>query len=390
MCLKVEWRTRTAVDKREMVTRLWIGGSSGLAQTYFNHFEDFKDERKTNTANAVAGNNRAVRWILVGAAPTAPLWMPTCTPTRTFEYYSCDLTKPSSVQTLVNDHLPSSVDQLILAVRPPLVSPLTHAQGFRHAERMVEGLSALLKTLVSRSSKPSLVIHVSSIAAIDHLNRQSLRSESSDPDPPSAALQYPYDWFKRRCEEDVQQICSSSSVPFTNLRLGAIFSDSAGCIQCGALWLQALVGPYLTVPIDCNSSRNISSLIHQLLVRDARIGSLRPVYYYTRPIMLQNPVPYGEYLVAFRKAYGLSSFAVWMPRWSVEMIVYLFHVVTNLFGRFVPYLQSVDYLLQVTTTEHSFDCAAVAKDFGRSIEEESILACFERRRQHSERRKKIR
>jgi nucleoside-diphosphate-sugar epimerase len=375
----------------KMVTRLWIGGSSGLAQTYFNHFEDFKDESKTNTETAVVGNNRAVRWILVGAESTAPLWMPTCTPTRTFEYYSCDLTNPSSVQTLVNDHFPSSVDQLILAVRPPLVSPHTHAQAFRHAERMVEGLSALLQTLVSRCSKPSLVIHVSSIAAIDHLNRQSLRSESSDPDPTSESLQYPYDWFKRRCEEEVQQICSSSSVPFTNLRLGAIFSDSAGCIQCGALWLQALLGPYLTVPIDCNSSRNISSLIHQLLARDARIGRLRPVYYYTRPLMLREPVPYGEYLVAFRKAYKLSSFAAWMPSWSVRMIVHVFHVVTNLFGGFVPYLQSVDYLLQVTTTEHSFDCTAVATDFGRSIEEESILACFERmRRLHSDRRKKLR
>ena len=117
---------------------------------------------------------------------------------------------------------------------------------------------------------------------------------------------------------------------------------------------------------------------------------MRPVYYYTRPLLLQKPVPYGEYLVAFRKAHGLSSYAVWMPSWSVRMIVHLFHVVTNLFGGFVPYLQSVDYLLQVTTTEHSFDCSAVATDFGRSIEEESILACFERRRrQQHERRKKM-
>jgi hypothetical protein len=91
-------------------------------------------------------------------------------------------------------------------------------------------------------------------------------------------------------------------------------------------------------------------------------------------------VAYGEYLKSYREAYGLSPYALWLPNWLVSAFVYFFHLAAGLLGRFVPYLQSVDYLLQVATSEHSFDCSAVAVDFGRDIEEETILECFERRR----------
>jgi hypothetical protein len=360
-----------------MITRLWIGGSSGLAQTYFNNAASFEDPSEANDSGG------DVRWILVGLEPQAPHWMPA---TQSFEYQCCNLTESSSIEKLVSEVLPPNVDDVVLAVRPALVTPLTHAQAFLHARRLAEGFLKLLELLIPHKG-PALVIHVSSIASIDHLNRQSLRSETSEPDPPSSYLKYPYDWFKRRCEEEVIRVCSSASVPYTNLRLGAIFSDSRTCIQCGALQLQSLVGPYLTLPIDCNSSRNVCSLIHQILLLSSRRrrgrssqNSLRPVYYYTRPLMLPRPVPYGEYLVSYREAYRLSSYALWIPNLSVKAFVSFFHLVTTLVGSFAPYLQSVDYLLQVTTTEHSFDNSAVAADFGQAIEEESILECFERRR----------
>jgi hypothetical protein len=84
--------------------------------------------------------------------------------------------------------------------------------------------------------------------------------------------------------------------------------------------------------------------------------------------------------VSFREAYRISSYALWIPNGLVSAFISCFHLATALLGQFVPFFQSVDYLLQVTTSEHSFDCSAVAADFGRDIEEETILECFKRRR----------
>ena len=393
---------RRGDERKRPCTRLWVGGSSGLAETYFNNVDTFAvaASNKTDTGDHDGRQPtlRTVHWILVGMERLEPPWMPSTSETSSFEYLQCDLTQTESVQRLLQTLPADAIDQIVLSVRPPLVTHRSNPQAFRYAESLVDGLTTLLMRLVSHAQHPPLLIlHVSSIAAIDHLQPQSLRSEASEPDPSSSTLKYPYDWFKRKCEEQVAAICSrkadkdddnsrskDKSTAYTNLRLGAIFSDCTTCIQCSALSLQAMVGPFLETPIDCNSARNVAALIHQILHRSLNMhGTLRPVYYYTRPLLLARPVPYGEYLVAYRQAHHLT-YALWIPSWVVQIVVSLFHYLSEALGFMVPYLQSIDYLLQVTRHEHTFDQSVVSHDFGEGLREESILTCFERRRRQQQ------
>ena len=108
---------------------------------------------------------------------------------------------------------------------------------------------------------------------------------------------------------------------------------------------------------------------------------LRPVYYYTRPLLYPDPVPYGQYLVDYRKGNNIRCF-IWIPLFVVEFVLWLVHSLAFLFP-WVPYLESIDYLLQVSANVASFDNAAVRKDFpGLASQEETIVTCFERRRHY--------
>jgi hypothetical protein len=259
-------------------------------------------------------------------------------------------------------------------------------------------------------------------------------------DPSYTSLQQPYDRFKRQCEHIIEQLVqeanqnrntSSSTttkgttpIQYTNIRCGAIFSDDPYCIQCTALSLQMWTGPYLSTPIDCNSSYNVSQLM-RLMLRQASFAStihddnttrqppppppLRPIYYYTRCVsQYPYPVPYGEYLVSYRKAYGISWFVpIVLPNVLVEYgVVRLLHwflygtntrmmrmIETmipfrspNFSLRQLPYLESIDYLLQVTLQDHTFDMTETIRDFPQLLQiEETMEECFVRRRQHRRR-----
>jgi hypothetical protein len=106
-------------------------------------------------------------------------------------------------------------------------------------------------------------------------------------------------------------------------------------------------------------------------------------YYYTRPVQFRDAIPYGQYLLDYRTAHNVKL-AVWIPAWTVQWFVATVHwfALTRI-AKHLPYLESVDYLLQVSAQEHSFDCSRFATDFTEIVsQEESFETCFRRRQRH--------
>lgn len=335
-------------------TNLWIGGTSGFAQSYFQAF------------------GVTEKWIVLGMEETKPSWLPS-----NVTFLSCDLTgNPKELTGYVKVE---QIDRVIVSIRPPLVTYRTNPRAWMYAQAMLHGLTVLLNTLPPHVQQ---VIHISSIAAIDHHPRQFLFSEKDDVTISSSQqLSNPYDRFKRATEERITHWATSSDPPksYTHLRFGAIFTDAPGCIQCRSLSLQARLGPLLAVPIDCNSGRNAATLLY-LILRDEK-KALQPVYFYCRPLHCTQPVPYGTYLQAYRQAYGMRCYLTVPDRW-VRLFVLGFHALADSFlGRWIPFMESIDYLLLVTLEEHSFDQRLVQHDFPELLSrEETILQCFRRRR----------
>jgi hypothetical protein len=245
---------------------------------------------------------------------------------------------------------------------------------------MLEGIHTLLEQAVL-TGNIQYVLHISSVAALNHLRAQKFVKED-DPIPPISEIQASYDLFKRKSEHVIETVCQGANIAYSHLRLSAIFSDDRACIQCRALELQCRVGCYLPIPIDCNSSANVARAIQAMVSRAQQPDTNNETaYYYTRPLLLDRPVPYGYYLETFRQAYGVhnGTSSIWIPVWIVTWFVAFVHWVAswNHFFR-LPYLDAADYLLQVSSREHSFDCSLFARDF--KIKEESILECFIRRK----------
>lgn len=338
------------------MVRLFLGGSSGLACSYYHLISD--EERS--------------EWIWMGRRTSVPDWL------ETGIYWGCDLTSQDllseleGLRRLIPDG--SKIECVLVSIRPPLLGHRSNQQARGFNERLASGIRELLRWLV-QGCTVERIIHVSSIAAVGHLQAQIHHSVNDLSDPVSSQLNQPYDFFKKRTEEWITQLASENKISFTHLRLGAIFADSPRCIQCGAMSLQIL-GPYLSTRIDCNSARNVSELLRLM----QQIPSLRPVYYYTRPLrQYPEPVPYGEYLMSYRRAYKVQVpllVRAWMVHYFVVVPVHWLACVIAL-----PYLHSLDYLLQVTVEEHTFDNSETATDFPRLIQvEESIAGCFARRR----------
>lgn len=364
--------------------RLWIGGSSGLTRTYIN---------------AIAGDceGAAEDWILLGHEATAPHWMPAHA-----QYFSYNFTTTTSEtkgpSTGLLEKL-QNVQQIVIGIRPPLVTSLTHTQMDGYSSSIVTGLDVFLRAVIDSCKEVHSILHISSIAAINHLEAQHMVSED---DPArngvrSIDLLAPYDRFKRACEERIDAIVTDTAYDLqaTTLRLGAIFSDDPSCIQCQALALQARVGCYLPTKIDCNSSRNVVAAIRLILEKQQEQKALSSststkssqnrsrYYYYTRPVQFRDAIPYGRYLVDYRKAHNIKL-AVWIPAWTVQWFVATVHwcALTSV-AKHLPYLESVDYLLQVSAQEHSFDCSRFAADFTEiASQEENFETCFRRRQRH--------
>ena len=406
---------------------LWIGGTSCLTRTYINEY-------------GYEG------LMLVGQESERPSWMATAeNGSHCNNYISCDLTKLKSPIDANNDILSSlppvemEIQCIIVGIRPKLVHPNVYCE---ETKNVIVGLELLLEQACHRYAKTlKYILHISSVAAVNHLQAQHLVKEEDDDGsttlPSSAFLVAPYDVFKRNCEIVVERICNNHNnkkkekesvdidgngigtdthqqqeeLKYTNLRISAIFSDDdEKCIQCNALKVQCRVGCYVPHPIDCNSSLNVSRAIHTMIQRalnvprattstktrtSAQIGQqekpLHSLYYYTRPLsLLKVPIPYGEYLVYYRRAYGITSrTSIWVPMfimtWFVTIVHWIAHTIKRRCRIWIPYLDSIDYLLQVSIREHSFDNTRFFTDFGSSFKEESILECFQRIRRKQQR-----
>lgn len=342
---------------------LWLGGTSSLARTYVNQF----------------GPHNLV---FSGLESRPPQWVQE----QSIPFVSLDLTRITDAQVAALVNRFRNIATIVVGVRPLLFAPYT--RNTRVHDPMVRGLEIFLNGVCNRLKEQlKFVLHISSVAAANHLQSQEFWSETDTAFPQDVSgYRAPYDRFKRRSEEEITEICEKHQVPCCHLRLSAIFSDEASCIQCSALELQYRIGCYLPLAIDCNSSANVSRAIDLILARaekqhdgDGRVSSIKTVYYYTRPLSLER-VPYGYYLQEFRRAYRIYSF--WIPVWVVTWFVTFVHWLAawnNFFYIELPYLDAADYLLQVASREHSFDCSRFGRDFPELVEE-SIFECFTRRK----------
>mmetsp|Transcript_9391 Transcript_9391/g.13350 ORF Transcript_9391/g.13350 Transcript_9391/m.13350 type:complete len:353 (+) Transcript_9391:129-1187(+) len=344
---------------------LWIGGSSGLAKTYIYQ-------------NGYHQNGDSCPLILAGLEANAPEWIEHEQIRN--EWMQIDMRSAFSASSIL-DKTPRKIETIILGIRAPLVhgGGVSFSSSNNHHEELLVGVEALIKTAIAKGVKH--ILHISSVAAADHLRVQRQVTEN-DPLPPLESYKAGYDIFKRKSEDIISNICHNNNMMnYCHLRVSAIFSDDVGCIQCNALLLQSRLGSYLTTPIDCNSGRNISAAVRLVLKRwkESPERNIQSIYYYTRPTL--HPVPYGDHLVDYRAAYNIH-YAIWIPVWIVEAFVGLVHVlVSHTWLRYVPFMVSIDYLLQVSSREHSFSNKRFRDDFPDIVNhEETIYDAFIRRR----------
>mmetsp|Transcript_13535 Transcript_13535/g.31461 ORF Transcript_13535/g.31461 Transcript_13535/m.31461 type:complete len:313 (+) Transcript_13535:842-1780(+) len=298
--------------------------------------------------------------VLAGLESEAPAWAG-----PEVEWVSCDLTTRTA-----GEIMDPSYKSLVIGVRAPLTT------GDGDHESLLVGISSLLENAVRCGVLR--VLHISSVAAVNHLKEQVMVREEEKM-PPAAEYEASYDRFKRRSEELISHVCEANKIPYTHLRLGAIFSDTPSCIQSSALALQSKIGCYLPTCIDCNSSRNVAVAVRHVMDKLKRGETVQTLYYYTRPT--KKPVAYGEYLKDYIKANNIT-FTIWIPLWLVVWFVGLIHWLvhnTEFVGK-NKRVRSIDYLLQVSTREHTFNNSRFRKDFHIAKEEETIHDCFVRRK----------
>jgi hypothetical protein len=333
--------------------RLWIGGTSGLAQTYMNAFPD-------------------EAWLVTGR--TKPAWLRSHHTFCPVDFATYSDSSPIHDE-LMNTDEGFAIDEIVIGIRPPLACFKSFAAASKEHTLLLQGLERFLSRLLLVHTKVSTMIHISSVAAVDHSKEQLEWDESH---VTTGSLTYPYDIFKRECEIMTERFAKQHKVSrFTNLRISAIFSDSPDCIQCGALQLQSmLVSCAMMKLIDCNSARNVASCVHAMLLQPSSSSdnteSLEPVYYYTR--CTKQPVPYVSHLYDYQFAYNIR-WIVWIPVAATVWFLQFFHFLAT---TVLPCLQSLDYLLIVASQSHSFDNSLVHSQF--QFPQESILDCFTRRR----------
>ena len=359
-----------------------------MAQTYINAFG-------------------AESLILAGLELDAPSWIPEGT-----RYVSLDLratrehelTKAATAATTTttitsqrcscyNPTIFHGVDLMILGVRAPLVT----GDGNSHEELQV-GITWLLEDAIKAGVR--YILHISSVAACNHLESQVGVTEDS-PCPPLHEYRGSYDRFKR-CSEDIIN-AQSGLYGAIHLRLSAVFSDSTSCVQCNAMAWQSRIGP-ATMPlrIDCNSGRNVAHAIRMLqqellllqhqrqqhIIVNDNDDDKNPmavvqsrVYYYTRPTIEPDNMTYGDYLRYYNLAYNVK-FRIVIPFVIITYFTMAVHwIVWKTPLHRIGILVSLDYLLQVAFREHTFDCSRFSKDFPNfGQHEETIYECFARRR----------
>ena len=346
---------------------LWIGGTAALARTYFEEIHPAP----------------GVPQIIVAAPSPPSLWtLPSDVP-----LVELDLTSEASVKSLFA-RLPHNVDSIILGVRLSLVwsRPEQH-------EKLCQHIGLLLESAAEHGV--TSILHISSIAVSDHIVAQHLVTED-DPVPPVNQLSSPYDRFKLRCEQIVDDFCPRRPrriKTWVHLRLSGLFSNDPACIQCTAVRRQWLLSVRSKAAIDFNSSKNSGRAIALLLERmhaATRPSSTsavdfhgRQLFYYTRAT--PQPVPYWHHVRDYRRAHSVW-YGLFLPGWLTDVTVPPFRKLMQLVGALcaaVPVIaalcKSLDYLMAVATAEHNADNTRFRTAFPAIEEmEETVEECFGR------------
>jgi hypothetical protein len=278
--------------------------------------------------------------------------------------------------------LSCGVDTLVFGVRAPLV----FGSQTRHLD-----LLSKVKSLIehAQASGVQCVLHVSSVAVMDHLVAQDNVSEV-DPLPPLAKYKgqgTSYDYFKRMCEDLISEVCEAKRMEYCHLRISGIFSNPS-CIQMSTLKMQAYIGVNIQNSIDFNSSLNTCVAMSLIMtrMRAPKKTNKHPcarVYLYTRST--PKPVSYGDLILSYRNAHSIAG--LWLPMWvmtlflCVSQIGFLLMRLTR-----VPAIsslaESLEYLLGVVNVSHTFDNSLFKLHFPEILkQEESTDACFRRVRE---------
>ena len=405
-------------------TTIWIGGTSGLAQTYMEEFIRYPkqdDPEKTQL-------NR--RFVL--ASPDA-LLIPSAPQTkdsygRFITYLSLDMTKPDSIDDFF-DSLMAEKTNLFGPSESNGTTTVTIIFGMRSA--LVKGskddhlsladhLSYFLHQASRRFSSHRRItlagiLHVSSVAVMDHTVAQSMLNEDA-PLPNPNSYSCPYDESKRRAEDTITSVCECLHIPsYVHLRISGILSNEippSGCIHMSSLRIQTRLGFYCQTPLDMNTSYNVGQAIRLILERmddrrhqinntsnyeaatnsiitqndSAQSSGLHNVYFYTRPTI--KPRRHGHNLVAYRSAHNINYY-INIPSWFVLIniwaFIYLFRGIASAVSVFLDdegkkrhkwlgVLENLTYLMTVSVMEHTFDNSRFRSDFPelRSLEESTL------------------
>jgi hypothetical protein len=390
---------------------LFLGGSSGLARTLFEESPALLDAISGLSASSQseAVEVTDVDIVLTGAEPRAPAWLEGASGGLadrriTLSYERLDLCSADEARKLGRVlRGDGGVDTLVVAVRRSLV----FGDGSAHTDLLV-GLAALLEELVDpREGNSALrsILHVSSVAAADHLAPQKNWSEADDEAVVATVVRAPYDTFKLQTEALIDRFVAQANASrkgacalrSVHLRVSALFSNNhRECIQVSALAMQARIAPRTTVSIDCNSSRNTAAALWLVLRRlwllaepalCARpLPPLASAYYYTRGTT--SEVPYHAFVSAYREARGITL-CVFLPAFVATLMLWLVRVLAVLTGGRLGVVQNLLYLMRVASHDHTFDNTRFREHFPiGALEEDSVTAFTRIYRTHSKSKKR--
>ncbi len=403
-------------------TTIWVGGSSALTQTYMEEIDHCPERR------FVLAYPDALPLPHIKTKATTP--NPSIGSSVRCTHMPLDVTQKDSIDRffdcLMNyqrhlfghskSHDTTIKITIIFGIRCSLV---TGSQE-QHLS-LVENISYFLHHAAARfSSDRKLVLagvlHVSSVAIMDHTKIQSMLNEDA---PLPSQYSFPYDAMKRRTEDILSSTSNDLKIHCVHLRISGIFSNEVpptSCIQMSAIRIQKYAGSLLKTPLDMNTSYNVCQAIKLILNRMDEIAhnnytpiddddndgrskeysepassrGLEQVYFYTRPTI--EPRPYGNNLVAYRSAHNIVyciDVPDWVARLLIWMAIYLCRGIaaagnvllchSKKFGFIFDLLHNVAYLLTVSMVEHTFDNSRIRRDFpALNSLEESVLEGFVR------------
>ena len=380
------------------MTTLWIGGTSALAATYFEEQLDIATAQKNGRSTTPRS------FVLAAPHPPESSWIDDLSRSSS-KYVPLDINCLSSIDkffaTLQEMKIAGCISTIIFGMRASLIAgcEIDHLSMTNNVAYFLDTASVYFPELAG-------VLHVSSVAVMNHTQPQHMLNEDA-PLPPLASYQSPYDVMKRTTEEVIAEACQKNNLKSVQLRISGIFSNEVGhnCIQMSAIRLQAYVGCYIRTPLDMNTGLNVCHAIRLLLARMEESPSspmrkkgeddevdgprrLRPIYYYTRPTI--EPKPYGQNLVDYRRAHGIRvKVDIWegFARLFLWAVIHCFGKLATLNKNFLCILDNIAYLLTVSLVEHTFDCSRIREDFPElTSAEETTFEGFARIKKRREER----